>query len=60
MKVQKVTSLHTKKQKFRPEWMEQNDFKVWLNPVVGEPLKAKYKLCSTDLLAELNVLKKHK
>lgn len=37
-----------KKQKFRSEWIEQNDFKVWLAPVVGDPLKAKCKLCSIE------------
>jgi len=48
-----------KKQKFRKEWMDQQDFKVWLAPVIGEPLKAKCKLCVIDLTAELTVLKKH-
>ncbi|CAI6369390.1 unnamed protein product [Macrosiphum euphorbiae] len=48
-----------KKQKFRKEWMDHQDFKVWLAPVIGEPLKAKCKLCVIDLTAELTVLKKH-
>lgn len=39
--------------------MDEKDFKVWLVPVVGEPLKGKCKLCSIELTAELTVLKKH-
>ena len=41
------------------EWMDQEDFKLWLSPVIGEPLKAKCKLCIVDLTAELTVIKKH-
>ncbi|KAL5246109.1 hypothetical protein ACI65C_013517 [Semiaphis heraclei] len=48
-----------KKQKFRTEWMDEKDFKIWLVPVVGEPFKGKCKLCSLELTAELTVLKKH-
>ncbi|KAF0696484.1 Uncharacterized protein FWK35_00036827, partial [Aphis craccivora] len=49
-----------KKQKFRSEWMDQQDFKDWLTPVIGEPLRAKCKICVIELTAELTVLKKHK
>jgi len=48
-----------KKQKFRTEWMDQEDFKLWLAPVIGEPLKAKCKICIVYLTAELIVIKKH-
>ncbi|KAL5237562.1 hypothetical protein ACI65C_004972 [Semiaphis heraclei] len=49
-----------KKQKFRSEWMDHQDFKDWLAPVIGEPLRAKCKICEIELTAELTVLKKHK
>ncbi|KAE9522739.1 hypothetical protein AGLY_016848 [Aphis glycines] len=48
-----------KKQKFRTEWMDQKDFKDWLPPIIEHTLKAKCKLCTIDLTAEITVLKKH-
>jgi hypothetical protein len=48
-----------KKQKFRNEWVQKNEFKNWLVPVQNHNYKGKCKLCNTEMTAELTVIKKH-
>jgi len=48
-----------KKQKFRDEWLTNNEYRNWLLPVHNNKLLAKCKLCITEITAELSVIKKH-
>lgn len=51
--------LEHKKQKFRNEWLQDSKFSNWLIPVPNNQLMAKCKLCSSEMTAELSVIKKH-
>jgi len=48
-----------KKQKFRSEWLLDSAYRNWLMPVPNKELMAKCKLCSSEMTAELSVIKKH-
>jgi len=46
-------------QNFRNKWYEKHEYKKWLTSVEDKPLKAKCKVCNTEFLAELTVIKNH-
>lgn len=50
--------LEHKKQKFRSEWLQDSKFSNWLIPVPNNQLMANCKLCSSEMTAELSVIKK--
>lgn len=50
---------HHAKQHFRNEWCEKPEYKSWLTSVKGNPLKAKCKVCNSEFLSELTVIKNH-
>lgn len=46
-------------QKFRDEWLQQPEFRDWLDRVLGDFYKAKCKLCDEVYTADISVLKGH-
>lgn len=46
-------------QKYRPEWEQQEDFKMWLKPVITDPSKAFCSFCHSEIFAKLSDLRKH-
>ena len=46
-------------QKFRSEWLNDEELKKWLCPVNHYPLKTRYKLCNFTMVAELSNIKSH-
>lgn len=46
-------------QKYRKEWEMIEEFKMWLKPVVTDPMNAHCAYCRTDLQARINDLRKH-
>lgn len=46
------------KQLFRPEWMENDDYRMWLKPT-DDKSRAYCSLCKKDFVAELTVIKNH-
>lgn len=48
-----------RKQKFRAEWLERDDFKLWLTSDSGNCFMAKCSICKTVITAELSAIKAH-
>lgn len=57
-KIMKNPTKH-RAQKFRSEWLRVENLKKWLVPVANDPFKAKCKLCSFTMVAELSNIKTH-
>lgn len=46
-----------KKQNFRNEWLSNKEYSNWLLPAHNNKLLAKCKICTTEMTAELSVIK---
>lgn len=58
-KKSKITKKPSYKQKFRAEWLKDDDFSSWLREYPKDPYKAMCSFCDTTIQADISVLRRH-